>query len=76
MDLDKNEIKITGESFYLELIWDKVYKIVEHSKCFLIYQNNLSAIIILKKDLNLSEEKEIKDIFRSFTNLPVKLKNQ
>lgn len=74
MEVTNTELKIKGESFYLELIWNKVFKIVENSQCFLIYQNNLSAIIILKKDLNISETKEIKDLFNSLSNVPVFLK--
>lgn len=74
MEVTIRELKIKGESFYLELIWNKVFKIVENSKCFLIYQNNLSAIIILKKDLNISETNEIKDLFKSISNVPVFLK--
>ncbi len=74
MEVSKEDFKIKGESFYLELIWDKVFKIVEHSQCFLIYQNNLSAVIILKKDLNPDEMIEIRNIFSQFSGIPVDIK--
>ncbi len=76
MEVTKEDLKITGESFYLELIWDKIFKIVEHSRCFLIYQNNLSAVIILKKDLDPSEMIEIRKIFNQFSGVPVNLKKE
>ncbi|GEN75300.1 hypothetical protein [Chryseobacterium hagamense] len=42
MDLAEDEIRIRagGESFYMEILWPKIYKIVEKKQWFLIYQNN------------------------------------
>lgn len=65
MDLAENEIRIRGESFYMEILWPKIYKIVEKKKWFLIYQNNLSAILIPKKDLSREQIKQIQEILGS-----------
>jgi hypothetical protein len=42
-------IKVWGDSFYTELKWEKIFKVEELNNWFLIYQNNLSAVIIPKK---------------------------
>lgn len=72
MEILPKEIKIQGESFYMEVKWDKMFKIVEKSNWFLIYQNSLSAIIIPKNDLQESDIREFKEILKSVT-VPVKL---
>ncbi|MBP6656452.1 MAG: YcxB family protein [Bacteroidia bacterium] len=74
MEVTKTDFKIKGESFYLEVIWDKIFRIVEHSECFLIYQNNLSAIIILKKDLSPEQLIEIKEILKNVSERSIRLK--
>ncbi|MFL9835806.1 YcxB family protein [Chryseobacterium terrae] len=65
MELADEEIKIRGESFYMEILWSKIYKVVEKKKWFLIYQNNLSAILIPKKELSTDQIKEIQEILGS-----------
>jgi len=65
MDLTGDEIKIRGESFYMEILWPKIYKIVEKKNWFLIYQNNLSAILIPKKELLPEQIKQIQEILGS-----------
>lgn len=65
MDLTEDEIKIRGESFYMEILWSKIYKIVEKKNWFLIYQNNLSAILIPKKELSPAQIKQIQEILGS-----------
>ena len=35
MELTANEIKITGESFYMEILWSKIYKTIERENWFL-----------------------------------------
>ncbi len=65
MTLAENEIKIKGESFYMEILWSKIYKIVEKKSWFLIYQNNLSAILIPKKNLSPEQIKQIQEILAS-----------
>lgn len=65
MDLTKYEIKIRGESFYMEILWSKIYKIVEKENWFLIYQNNLSAILIPKKNLSPEQIKQVQEILGS-----------
>lgn len=65
MELAEDKIKIRGESFYMEILWPKIYKIVEKKKWFLIYQNNLSAILIPKKGLPPEQIKKIQEILGS-----------
>lgn len=45
----EEEIKIQGESFFMALTWEKTFKVDELQHYFLIYQNNLSAVIVPKK---------------------------
>ncbi|WP_081411704.1 YcxB family protein [Chryseobacterium gregarium] len=65
MNLTENEIKIRGESFYMEILWSKIYKVVEKKNWFLIYQNNLSAILIPKRNLSPEQIKQIQEILAS-----------
>jgi hypothetical protein len=74
MEFTQNEIKITAESFYMEVYWDKMFKIVEQANWFLIYQNNLSAIIIPKKDFHNNEIELFKEILTAVKGIPVSLK--
>jgi len=65
IDLSDDKIKIKGESFYMEILWTKIYKLSEKKNWFLIYQNNLSAILIPKKDLSTNQIKQIQEILGS-----------
>ena len=67
MELTQEMIKIRGESFYMEILWSKIYKITEKKNWFLIYQNNLSAILIPKKDLTSEQIRQIQKILGSVT---------
>jgi hypothetical protein len=73
-ELTKTELKVQGESFYLEIKWEKLFRIDEERNWFLLYQNNLSAIIIPKKDLNSVQVKEFKTIISAVPTVPVSLK--
>ena len=68
IELANEMIKINGESYYMEIEWEKLFKIVEKPNWFLMYQNNLSAIIILKKDM---DEKDIVNFRRLLSGLKV-----
>jgi hypothetical protein len=70
INANEKEINITGESFYTEIAWDKVYKIEEEKNWFLVYQNNLSAILISKKDLSEEQLKQFKEILRAIPKVP------
>ena len=72
-ELTENKVIIRGESFYMEILWSKIHKVVEMKKWFLIYQNNLSAIIIPKKQLKQSEEDEIRIILKGLKEVPQEL---
>lgn len=73
MEITKKEIKIEGESFYLEVKWQKMFKIVEKPNWFLLYQNNLSAIIIPKNDLPANGINNFREILKGVENVPVDL---
>lgn len=76
IELTQSEIKVRGESFYTEITWKKIFKIDEQENWFLIYQNNLSAIIIPKKDFRNGQVREFKKILTSISNVPVHLKDK
>lgn len=73
MDILPKEIKVNGESFYMEIRWENMFKIIEKPKWFLIYQNSLSAIIIPKKELEPYEISNIRKILKELTNVKVEL---
>lgn len=73
MDITPTDLKIKGESFYMEINWDKIFKIVERKHWFMIYQNSLSAIIIPKAGLQEHEADYLKQLFRGLKHAPVAL---
>ncbi len=76
IELSKTEIKVQGESFYTEIKWEKIFKIDEQTNWFLIYQNNLSAIIIPKKEFGSNQLEEFKRILNAIPNVPIHLKKE
>jgi hypothetical protein len=75
MELTPSEIKVTGQSFYLEIKWKKMFKIVETRQYFLAYQNNLSAIILPKKDFGSGGVTRFREILKKVERVEVKLLN-
>jgi hypothetical protein len=71
IELTQDEIKIQGESFYTEIKWKKIFKIDEQTNWFLFYQNNLSAIIIPKKDFHGTQLEEFKRILSAIPKVPI-----
>lgn len=65
MELSDNDVKITGETFYMEILWSKVYRVDERDKWFLIYLNNLSAILISKRELSDEKIDHIRNILKA-----------
>lgn len=72
-EISSKDFKIHGESYYMEIKWEKLFKIVEKRKWFLLYQNNLSAILISKKDMSTSDIKNFKQILKVIKDVPVEL---
>lgn len=64
MEITSQEIKIKGDSFYLEIKWHKVFKIVEKGNWFLLYQNSLSAILIPKNVMSDDEVDKFRRILK------------
>jgi hypothetical protein len=74
--LTQEEIRITGESFYLKITWDKIFKIQETKHWYLIYQNNLSAVILHKKDFHGKQENDFRKILSTLERVPIGLKKE
>lgn len=73
IDLSPEDIKINGESYYMEIKWEKLFKIVEKQNWFLLYQNNLSAIIIPKKDMSEIDINNFRTFVNNTTEVPSEL---
>ena len=76
IELTPHEIKIHGESFYTAISWKRIFRIDEQGNWLLIYQNNLSAIIIPKKDFHGTEFAELKKIIKAIPNVPIHLRSK
>lgn len=74
--LTQAQVKIKGDTFYTEIHWEKMFRVDELNKWFLIYQNNLSAIILPKKDFTAVQLQGFKKILRSLPSVPVNLKKE
>ncbi len=57
----------------MEIEWEKLFKIVEKPNWFLMYQNNLSAIIIPKKDMNSADIVDFRKLLSGLKVVPVEL---
>src|SRR5881628_3816889 len=44
VDVNDDELKVKGDSFFTEIAWKKIFKVVEQEYWFLVYQNTWSAI--------------------------------
>ncbi len=75
IELTPRDIKMKGESFQTKIAWEKIFKIDEQTNWFLIYLNNLSAIIIPKKDFHGTQEEEFRRILATIQDVPIHLKN-
>ena len=73
IELAPEMIKINGESYYMEIEWEKLFKIVEKQNWFLMYQNNLSAIIIPKKDMDKTDIVNFRKLLNGLKIVPVEL---
>ena len=73
IEFTKIEIKIHGKSFYTELTWEKTFRVEELNNWFLIYQNNLSAVIVQKKFFTKGQLQEFKTLVGGIKKIPVKL---
>ncbi|WP_322550212.1 YcxB family protein [Flavobacterium psychraquaticum] len=73
IELANEMIKINGESYYMEIEWEKLFKIVEKPNWFLMYQNNLSAIIIPKKDMDEKDIDKFRKLLSGLKVVPVEL---
>lgn len=71
MEIVPKEIKINGESYYMEIRMEKLFKIVEKANWFLLYQNNLSAIIIPKKAMNSTDIDNFRKILKDIPNIKI-----
>jgi hypothetical protein len=70
-DLTTDKLRITGESFTSEMTWDKIYKIEELKKFFLIYTSNIVAIIIPKNGITSEEVNLLREQLRSLHEVKI-----
>ena len=66
-------LKINGESYFMEIKWEKFYEIVERPKWFLLYQNSLSALMISKINMSPDEIHNFRQILKTIKEIPVEL---
>jgi hypothetical protein len=71
LELTPDQIKIRGECFYTEIRWKNLFRIEERKHWFLLYQNNLSAIIIPKKDLTGAQQEDFEKILATIPDVPI-----
>ncbi len=76
IEFTKKEIILKGESFYTELTWGKIYKVVELKGWFMIYQNSLSAILISRGSFKTKQIDEFKQILQSNSGLNLCLQKE
>ncbi|MES2629391.1 MAG: YcxB family protein [Bacteroidota bacterium] len=69
-------IKMRGMSFYTELVWDKLFKVVELKHWYLVYQNTLSAVIIPKSAFKKGEIEQFAELVSAVPGLSTKLKKE
>lgn len=72
-EIASNLLIINGESYYMEIEWEKFFEIVEKPRWFLLYQNSLSAILISKKNMNEDEIDRFREILQNIEGVPLKL---
>ncbi|MFD2909097.1 YcxB family protein [Flavobacterium ardleyense] len=73
IELAPEMIKINGESYYMEIEWEKLFKIVEKPNWFLMYQNNLSAILIPKRDMDATDIVNFRKLLNGLKIVPVEV---
>ncbi|MBP6698034.1 MAG: YcxB family protein [Flavobacteriales bacterium] len=69
MEFDPERIRMTGDSFYMEVIWAKTFKVVELRNWFMIYQNTMSAIIVPKRSFAPGEADQFRRMVRDIPGL-------
>ncbi len=65
---DKVWIEIIGESFETKITWEKLHKVRETDKWFLLFANKNMAHIIPKDSLSNLQISSLRTIIRSFSN--------
>ncbi len=73
VEFTQDLVKLTGKSFYTELGWKRLFRILELKNWYLIYQNNLSAVIIPKKSFG-KKCAEFQRLLQAIPGIPKKLK--
>ena len=74
LEFTTEDVKMQGESFYTQIAWKKVFKVEELKNWYMIYQNNLSAIIIPKSAFHGRQKEEFELILKGISSVPVHLK--
>jgi hypothetical protein len=74
IEITKTEINMQGRSFFTKIAWKNIFKVQEQTNWYLVYQNNLSAIIIPKTAFHKDQEEEFRNILEHLPKIPVHLK--
>ncbi len=61
-EFDRENIKVTGESFEAKSTWDKIYSVTENKDWILIWQNQQVANVVPKRDFKEGELQALKNI--------------
>ncbi len=69
MEFTPEQIRLRGESYYTELTWANVHKVVELPNWFMIHHNSLTAILLPKRSLQTGQEEEFERLLRSIPGL-------
>lgn len=75
-EIDDNGVNVTGESFTIELDWNRVRQVTEHPDFFLIWENAQMARGLPKRDFKANEITEFREVVRSQPELKHKMLKQ
>ena len=73
MEFTAEQIRQRGASYYTELTWANVFKVVELPAWFMIHHNSLTAILLPKRSFQAGQEEEFERLLRTIPGLEVTL---
>ncbi|MEO8732748.1 MAG: YcxB family protein, partial [Flavobacteriales bacterium] len=73
MEFIPEHIRLRGETYFTELTWANVHKVVELPNWFMLHHNSLTAILVPKRSLRPGQEEELERLLRSIPGLDLQL---
>jgi len=64
-DIDEERMKVWGDGFDTEIQWEKIYKLEELRKWFMVHTNKKAAYIIPKHAMTEEEVSELRNILKN-----------